>query len=99
MERHTWISALIGSILVGTATVLYGLDLNPQGCSGAVAYVGPSYCPPRLEVLWFKLSDKEVITWSVIVGATAGALFGLFVDQLVRRSLAIAMGTTAASRR
>lgn len=85
MDPRTWIVALIGSILVGTAAVLSGLDLNPQGCSGAAAYVDPSYCPPRMEVLWFEPSDKEVIIWSVIVGGTAGALLGLLVDRLFRR--------------
>ena len=59
--------------------------MNPQGCSGAAAYVDPSYCPPRIEVLWFELSDKEVIIWSVIVGGTVGALLGPIVDRLFRR--------------
>src|SRR5215207_3725097 len=85
MDRRTWILAIIGSILVGTATVLYGLDLNPLGCSGAAAYVDPSHCPPRMEVLWFEFSDKEVIIWSVIAGGTVGAILGLLVDWLFRR--------------
>lgn len=65
--------------------MFYGLGLNPKACSGAAAYVDPSYCPPRMEILWFELSEREVVVWSVIAGAAAGALLGLLVDWMFRR--------------
>jgi hypothetical protein len=87
MDRRTWIFVLIGSILTGTATVLLGFGLNPQGCSGLTWFGDISFCPPRIEVLWFELSETEVIVWSVIVGSTAGAFLGLLVGRLYRRRM------------
>jgi hypothetical protein len=85
MNHRPWVAVLVGSILVGTAALLIGLGPHPVGCSGATAYVDASYCPPRLELFWFRLSETEVIIWSLIVGASVGALVGLVVDSLYRR--------------
>lgn len=93
MDRRTWTFALIGSILVATATVLIGLGPNPQGCSGLTWFGGASYCPPRIEILWFELSEREVIVWSVIAGATSGALLGLLVGWLFRRRMSVRRNT------
>jgi hypothetical protein len=89
MGRRTWIFVLIGSILAGTATVLFGLSLNPQGCGGLTWFGDVASCPPRIEVLWFELSQMEAIVWSVILGATAGAFLGLLVDRLYRRRMPV----------
>jgi hypothetical protein len=89
MNHRPWIVVLVGSILVGTATLLIGLGLHPVGCSGPTGYVDASFCPPRMEVLWFRLSETEVIIWSVIVGASVGALLGLLVDRLCLRQRSV----------
>lgn len=78
------ILAFTGAILVGTATVLFGLSLDPQGCSGLAYLVDESFCPPRFEILWFQLSEMEVLVWSPILGASMGTLLGLLVDRLSR---------------
>jgi hypothetical protein len=87
MHRRTWIPPLVGSILLGTATLLYGRGLNLQGCAGMTWFGDDSYCPPRIEVMWFELSEREVLVWSVITGATAGALLGLLVGWLFRHGM------------
>lgn len=82
MDRRTWTLVLTGSLLGATATLLIGLSLDPGGCSGPTAYVDASFCPPRFEILWFRLSEAEVLVWSLIVGGSAGALFGVLADRL-----------------
>jgi hypothetical protein len=82
VDRRTWTLVLTGSLLGATATLLIGLSLDPGGCSGPTAYVDASFCPPRFEILWFRLSEAEVLVWSLIVGGSAGALFGLLADRL-----------------
>jgi hypothetical protein len=64
--------------------VLFGLSLDPQGCSGLRYLVDESFCLPRFEILWFRLSEMEVLVWSIILGASTGALLGLLVDRLSR---------------
>jgi hypothetical protein len=86
MNPRPWPIVLVGSILVGTAMLLIGAGLHPGGCSGATAYVDVSSCPPRIELSWFHLSEAEVMIWSGSVGASVGALLGLLVDRLYRRS-------------
>jgi hypothetical protein len=85
MNHRPWVVVLVGSILIGTATLLIGLGLHPVGCSGPTAYVDASFCPPRIELLGFRLSETEVIIWSVTVGASVGALLGFLVDRLYWR--------------
>jgi hypothetical protein len=87
MDRRTWIFVLFGSLTGGTATLLVGLSLDPYpvACGGFLtAFSG--FCPgSSVELLWFELSQTEVIIWSVIFGMLTGALLGLVVDWLVRR--------------
>jgi hypothetical protein len=89
MHRRTAFLALIGSILVGTTTVSYGLSLNLRGCSGLRWFGDDSYCPPRIEVLWFELSEREVLVWSIVTGAMAGAFLGLLVGWLLRHRMPV----------
>jgi hypothetical protein len=80
--RRTWTFVMTGVLLGATATLLIGLILDPGGCSGPTAYVDASFCSPQFEILWFRLSETEVIVWSLIVGVSAGALLGLLIDWL-----------------
>jgi hypothetical protein len=82
MDRRTLIFVLTGALLVATATLLSGLSLDPGGCSGPTAYVDASFCPPQFEILWFRLSETEVVVWSLIVGGSAGVLLGLLAHRL-----------------
>lgn len=59
-----------------------GLNLDAGGCSGPTAYVDASYCPPRFKALWFRLSEAQVVIWSLIGGGSVGALLGLLAVRL-----------------
>ena len=76
MGRRSRIFVLIGVLLGATATLLIDLSLDPGGCSGPTAYADATFCPPRVEILWFRLSEAEVLVWSLVVGGSAGALLG-----------------------
>lgn len=82
MERRSLIFVLAGAVLGAIATGLIGLGFDAGGCSGPTAYVDASFCPPRIEIMWFRLSDVEVLVWSLLVGGSAGALLGLLADRL-----------------
>lgn len=71
--------------------------LHPVACSGAAAYVDASYCPSRLEILWFRLSEMELLVWSIVVGAAVGAFLGLLVDLTRRRPVHV-MPSSASER-
>jgi len=83
VNRRSWALVLIGAILVGAITVRFALNFDPLECGGLPYLVDEAFCPPRFEILWFRLSDTEVLVWSIILGASAGALLGLLVDRLL----------------
>jgi hypothetical protein len=82
VERRSRIFVLIEGVLGAISAGLIGLGFEPGGCSGPTAYVDAPLCPPRIEILWFRLSGTEVLVWSLLVGGSAGALLGLLADRL-----------------
>jgi hypothetical protein len=100
MDRRTWILALVPAVAVGIAVLLIEVAPTPLGCSGAAAYVDPSYCPPRIQILWYKLSPTEVVVWSILVGGVTGALLGLLVDRMTRaiRPVQVTLSSASAGR-
>jgi hypothetical protein len=86
---RTWIFVLAGALLIGAVTLLFGLSLDPGAvaCGGFVGSGDEFGCSaPRIHLLGTRLSEKEVVVWSIIAGALAGALLGLVVDRVMRRS-------------
>lgn len=81
MARRTWVFLVAGALLIGASALLYGLGLQPPGCSGPAIYVEDSFCPARLEILWFELSEAEAIVWLTLIGIAMGALLGLLVGN------------------
>jgi hypothetical protein len=82
MNRRRWILALVGAVLVGTVALSLELHLDRGGCSGPSAFVDEGFCSaPRIELLWFKLSEKQTLAWSIAIGASAGIVLGVIVDQ------------------
>jgi hypothetical protein len=86
MNRRRWILALVGAVLVGTVALWLGLHLDRGGCSGPSAFVDKGFCSaPRIELLWFKLSEKQALAWSIVIGGSAGVILGYIVDRLAPR--------------
>ena len=93
VAHRTWIVALVAALLGAATTSFLTGSLHPVGCSGAAAYVDATYCPSRIEILWFRLSEIELLVWSIVVGTAVGAFVGLLVDSTRRVEPSIASGS------
>lgn len=97
VAHRTWIFVLVAALLGAATTLFLTGSLHPVGCSGAAAYVDATYCPSRIEILWFRLSEIELLVWSIVVGSAVGALLGLLVDSSHRRRVHL-MASSASER-
>jgi hypothetical protein len=84
MDGRRWILLLTVALIGATATLLVGLSLDPDlvPCGGLLTPYSGLCQGSRIEILWFRLSEAQVLVWSVVVGGLAGALLGLLADRL-----------------
>ena len=87
MSRRTLIFAAIGLVVLASVAFI----LSPKLIDGWVAcggFVGADDfgCPPnRTKLLGIRLSDREVVGWTTVLGALWGAIVGLIASRVLPR--------------